>query len=168
MVVILATFITLICGLVFKTFSFDFVGLIGWVMNLLGLNHKQEYSVIDLAYDLPPSAENPNSSSIRFTQVLFFLIAIVLPIVLESVTNTTFMNINPTVAVFYHGEHVMEEGAGLNQKALVFAYPHLYKSNILFAHPVLTQIAIKPSCQYLANFNTKYSVVLISLLHIKH
>ena len=93
---------------------------------------------------------------------------IVLPIVLESVTNTTFMNINPTVAVFYHGEHVMEEGAGLNQKALVFAYPHLYKSNILFAHPVLTQIAIKPSCQYLANFNTKYSVVLISLLHIKH
>ena len=80
-IVIVATLITLICGLVLKTFSFDFVGLIGWAMTLLGVDHKKEYSVIDLAYDLPPSAENPNSASIRFTQVLFFLISIVLPIV---------------------------------------------------------------------------------------
>lgn len=79
--VILITLGTLIGGIILKTFSFEFVGLIGWAINLLDHKNKQEYSVINLAFDLPPACENPNSFTVRFTQVLFFLVSILLPII---------------------------------------------------------------------------------------
>lgn len=79
--VILCTLATLIGGIILDTFSFEFVGLIGWVIDLLDINNKQQYSVINLAFDLPPACENPNSFTVRFTQVLFFLVSIFFPII---------------------------------------------------------------------------------------
>lgn len=79
--VILVTFSTLIGGIILNTFSFEFVGLIGWVINLLDIDNRQEYSVINLAFDLPPACEHPNSFTVRFTQVLFFIVSNLGPIV---------------------------------------------------------------------------------------
>ena len=80
-IILLFTLGTLISGIICKSFSFDFVGLAGWAMSLLQTPHKQEYSVIDLSIKLPGAAEFPNSFGVRFTQVLYIIISILMPIV---------------------------------------------------------------------------------------
>ena len=80
-VTILVTMASLGAGMYYKSFSFAFVGLIGWVMELLGYSHVTEYSVLDLPYNLPLCAEYPNSFTIRFTQVLYYIITIIMPMV---------------------------------------------------------------------------------------
>jgi hypothetical protein len=79
-IILLATLGTLVSGLYFKSFSFDFVGLAGWAMTLLDQEHKNEYSVIDLGVKIPGAAEFPNSFGIRFTQVLYIIVSIVMPV----------------------------------------------------------------------------------------
>lgn len=67
-------------GIYVRSFGFDFVGLIGYALDMLDDPHEKEYSVIDLAIDLPNAAENPNQFTIRFTQALFILVVIIMPI----------------------------------------------------------------------------------------
>lgn len=67
-------------GISVDSFSFDFVGLIGYALDMLDKPHKKVYSVIDLAILLPHAAENPNQFTIRFTQALYIVVAIVVPI----------------------------------------------------------------------------------------
>ncbi|EAX89982.1 hypothetical protein TVAG_124530 [Trichomonas vaginalis G3] len=67
-------------GLVSISFSFNFVGLAGYALNLLDTPHEKHYSVIDLALKLPDAAQYPNSFTIRFTQALYIVIAIIMPI----------------------------------------------------------------------------------------
>lgn len=70
----------LFVGLRAISFSFDFVGLAGWALNLLNTKHEKHYSVIDLAIQLPDAAEYPNSFTVRFTQALYIVIAIITPV----------------------------------------------------------------------------------------
>ena len=69
-----------IAGSVLMTFSFNFEGLAGWALPLLDVPAHREYSVLDLGVQLPQSAQNPNSFTVRFTQVVHLLTAFVAPI----------------------------------------------------------------------------------------
>lgn len=69
-----------IAGSVLMTFSFNFEGLAGWALPLLDVSAHREYSVLDLGVQLPQSAQNPNSFTVRFTQVVHLLTAFVVPI----------------------------------------------------------------------------------------
>lgn len=69
-----------IAGSVLMTFSFNFEGLAGWALPLLDVSAHREYSVLDLGVQLPQSAQNPNSFTVRFTQVVHLLTAFVAPI----------------------------------------------------------------------------------------
>jgi hypothetical protein len=80
-IILLAAFVLLIFGLISYSFSFDFVGLAGWALNLLGYPHKKEYSVIDLARKLQGSVEHPHSYNVVFTLIVYIIIAISMPII---------------------------------------------------------------------------------------
>ncbi|KAH0795623.1 hypothetical protein GPJ56_000502 [Histomonas meleagridis] len=80
-IVMLVALVLVIVGVCLKSFSFDFVGLLGWAMNLLGKPNYNEYSVIDLALDVPSAAEYPNTFNVRFTQALYFLVSILVPMI---------------------------------------------------------------------------------------
>jgi hypothetical protein len=76
-------FFTLGCvimGISLISFSFDFHGLAGYGLDLLKIDNHREYSVIDLGRQMPSSAEKPNSYTIRFTQIIYFLTILVFPI----------------------------------------------------------------------------------------
>jgi len=71
--------VLIILGSALKTFSFDFVGLVGWVLPMLGIDPHREYSVLTLNEEVPGSAMEPNSFTIRFTQIVFIMTAFVVP-----------------------------------------------------------------------------------------
>lgn len=69
------------CGIIFKSSSFDFVGLAGWFIDLLDRPTFQEYSVIDLGTGITKASEFPDSFAVRVTQAVFFLVTIIVPYV---------------------------------------------------------------------------------------
>jgi len=69
----------LVYGMYEKSFKFKFVGLAGWAFKLLGVQYEKEYSVFDLALQLPSAAEHPNSFGIRFTQLIYVLVSVLMP-----------------------------------------------------------------------------------------
>jgi hypothetical protein len=76
-------FITLGCvivGVSLLSFSFKFLGLAGYGLELLKLDTKREYSVLDLGKQMPEASEKPNSFTIRFTQLIYFLTIMIFPI----------------------------------------------------------------------------------------
>ena len=79
-VIIIITICIVGAGVYLKTFSFQFVGLTGWALQLLGIENTNSYSVIDLALALPPSAEYPNSFVVRFIQVIYTTITFIMPL----------------------------------------------------------------------------------------
>jgi len=79
--ILVLTLGTLIFGLISTSFSFSFVGLAGWALELLGEPHERQYSVIDLGTNIKKSAQFPNSFGIVFTTGLYFLVAIIMPLV---------------------------------------------------------------------------------------
>lgn len=66
-------------GIFIKSSSFDFVGLAGWFIDLLDKPTISAYSVIDLGIGIPDCAEFPNSFAVRLTQIVFFLVTIIIP-----------------------------------------------------------------------------------------
>jgi len=72
--------IMMILGTVLNTFSFDFVGLVGWLFPMLDIDPHRAYSVLSLTDEVPPSAQEPNSFTVRFTQVVFIMTAFVFPV----------------------------------------------------------------------------------------
>lgn len=66
-------------GILIKSSSFDFAGLAGWFIDLLDKPTKKAYSVIDLGIGIPDAAEFPNSFGVRITQVIFFIVTVVVP-----------------------------------------------------------------------------------------
>ena len=74
------TLTLVIVGSTLTTFSFNFHGLAGYALGLLEIAPHREYSVLDLGLSIPQSYEFPNSKTIRFTQVIYFLTVFVLPI----------------------------------------------------------------------------------------
>ncbi|EAY09767.1 hypothetical protein TVAG_414190 [Trichomonas vaginalis G3] len=73
--------ITFLFGSYMKTFSFEFVGLAGWALELVKADQYREYSVIDLALQLPEAAEHKNSFGIRFTQAIYILVTNLMPLI---------------------------------------------------------------------------------------
>jgi len=72
--------IMMILGTALETFSFDFVGLVGWLLPMLDIPAHRAYSVLSLTVEVPPSAQEPNSFTVRFTQVIFILTAFIVPV----------------------------------------------------------------------------------------
>jgi len=77
---LVVSMVMMILGTVLNTFSFDFVGLVGWLLPMLGIDSKRAYSVLSLTEEVPPSAQEPNSFTVRFTQVVFIMTAFVIPL----------------------------------------------------------------------------------------
>jgi hypothetical protein len=76
-------FITLGCvvvGVSLISFSFDFLGLAGYGLGLLDIETNRKYSVLDLGKKMPDASEKPNSFTIRFTQIIYFLTILIFPI----------------------------------------------------------------------------------------
>ena len=79
----LILFTTLSCVIVGEliiSFSFDFLGLAGYGLNLLNIKNHREYSVLNLGIKMTDAYEIPNSFSIRFTQLIYFLTIMIFPI----------------------------------------------------------------------------------------
>ena len=74
------TLILVILGSIVKSFSFDLKGLAGYAINLLNYPTHKDISAIDLGIDLRKSYKNPNASEAIFTQVIFFLTTIAIPL----------------------------------------------------------------------------------------
>jgi len=72
--------VLIILGTALNTFSFDFVGLVGWLLPMLDIDPHREYSVLSLTGEVPPSAQEPNSFTVRFTQIVFIMTAFVIPV----------------------------------------------------------------------------------------
>jgi len=80
-VLLIAAAILFWFGIFSTAFSFDFVGLAGWALDLLGVSPHRKYSVVELGLKVPPSARHPNSFNVRSTQLIFFLVTIAVPAV---------------------------------------------------------------------------------------
>lgn len=79
----LILFITLACvitGEFLISFSFNFLGLAGYGLELLNIKNHREYSVFNLGLKMPDASEKPNSFSIRYTQLIYFLTILIFPI----------------------------------------------------------------------------------------
>jgi len=72
--------IMMILGTYLETFSFDFVGLVGWLLPMLEIDPHRAYSVLSLTAEVPDSAQEPNSFTVRFTQIVFIMTAFVVPV----------------------------------------------------------------------------------------
>ena len=76
-------FVTLglvIYGSLTTSFSFYFHGLAGYALDLFGISPQRSYSILELGFDVPKSYEDPNDGVIRFTQVIYFVTVLVMPI----------------------------------------------------------------------------------------
>jgi len=77
---LVVSLIMMIFGTVLNTFSFDFVGLVGWLLPMLDIDPHRAYSVLSLTEEVPGSAQEPNSFTVRFTQVVFIMTAFIFPV----------------------------------------------------------------------------------------
>ncbi|BFU23488.1 hypothetical protein EHI8A_065250 [Entamoeba histolytica HM-1:IMSS-B] len=69
-----------IVGMFLQSFSFDFLGLAGWALDLLGYSQHRDFSVMDLGIGLPSACREPNSFAVRFTQVTYFITIVAIPL----------------------------------------------------------------------------------------
>ena len=69
-----------IAGSLTQCFSFYFHGLAGYVLDLLKIPPHREFSILDLGLSVPAAYENPTDSAIIFTQIVYFLTVLVLPL----------------------------------------------------------------------------------------
>ena len=78
--IVLLTFGFVIAGSVTECFSFHFHGLAGYGLNLLKIPPHREFSILGLGMSVPEAYENPKAPEIIFTQVIFFLTVLAMPI----------------------------------------------------------------------------------------
>jgi hypothetical protein len=78
--ILFTTLSFVIYGELIISFSFDFLGLAGYGLGLLNIKSHREYSVLNLGLKMPDAYEIPNSFSIRFTQLIYFLTIMIFPI----------------------------------------------------------------------------------------
>ena len=67
-------------GSYITSFSFYFHGLAGYALDLFKITPHRDYSVIELGFNVPDAAENPNDGVIRFTQIIYFLTVFLMPV----------------------------------------------------------------------------------------
>ena len=76
-------FITLglvILGCAIQSFSFKFHGLAGYALELLDIPSHREFSIIKLGYSVRDIYEDRNASEIIFSQFIYFLTVLAIPI----------------------------------------------------------------------------------------
>ena len=78
--ILFLTLALVISGSITQCFSFYFHGLAGYALDLLKIPPHREYSIIQLGIDVPGSYENPKDPVIIFTQVIYFLTVLILPL----------------------------------------------------------------------------------------
>ena len=78
--ILMLTFGFVIAGSITECFSFYFHGLAGYGLNLLKIPSHREFSVLSLGLSVPEAYENPKAPEIIFTQVIFFLTVLAMPI----------------------------------------------------------------------------------------
>ena len=69
-----------IAGSITQCFSFYFHGLAGYGLDLLKIPPHREFSILDLGISVPAAYENPTDPAIIFTQIVYFLTVLVLPL----------------------------------------------------------------------------------------
>ena len=74
------TLALVIAGAVTECFSFYFHGLAGYALDLLKIAPHREFSIINLGTSVRDAYENPNDSTIIFTQTVYFLTVLVMPL----------------------------------------------------------------------------------------
>jgi hypothetical protein len=75
-----ATLILVLLGCLTQSFSFQFHGLAGYALELLDISSYREFSIIQLGLSVRDIYENPNASEIIFTQFIFFLTVLAIPV----------------------------------------------------------------------------------------
>ena len=75
-----ATLILVALGCLTQSFSFQFHGLAGYALELLDISSYREFSIIRLGLSVRDIYENPNASEIIFTQFIFFLTVLAIPV----------------------------------------------------------------------------------------
>ena len=79
----LMIFLTLglvIAGSIIQCFSFYFHGLAGYALDLFNIPPHREFSIIELGISVPKAYEKPNDPVIIFTQVVYFLTVLAIPL----------------------------------------------------------------------------------------
>eukprot|EP01105_Mastigella_eilhardi_P004641 TRINITY_DN161_c0_g1_i1.p1 TRINITY_DN161_c0_g1~~TRINITY_DN161_c0_g1_i1.p1 ORF type:complete len:1006 (-),score=278.27 TRINITY_DN161_c0_g1_i1:44-3061(-) len=79
-VVLLVSLTLMIMGLTATSFSFEFRGLVGWLLAVIGQDTHSDYSVWGVSLQVPDSSNDPNSFTVRTVQVVFILTAMVMPV----------------------------------------------------------------------------------------
>ena len=69
-----------VTGLITECFSFYFHGLAGYGLNLLGYQQQRGFSIIQLGLNVRDVYENPVASEIIFTQFIYFLTILAIPV----------------------------------------------------------------------------------------
>ena len=77
---LITTLILVIVGSLVECFSFKFHGLAGYALDLLNIPSYNDYSIVSLGMMVPESYEDPNSAVIIFTQVIYFLSVLIIPL----------------------------------------------------------------------------------------
>ena len=79
-VMLFTTLTLVILGSITQCFSFYFHGLAGYALELFDIAPHREYSIISLGLRVPAAYENPDDPVIRFTQVVYFITVLVIPL----------------------------------------------------------------------------------------
>jgi hypothetical protein len=69
-----------IAGSLTQCFSFYFHGLAGYALDLFNIPPHREFSIIELGISVPNAYEKPNDPVIIFTQVVYFLTVLAIPL----------------------------------------------------------------------------------------
>ena len=77
---LILTLVLVIVGSITKCFSFYFHGLAGYALELLDVPSHREFSIIELGTSMPGSYENPHAPEIIFTQIVYFVTTLAIPL----------------------------------------------------------------------------------------
>ena len=77
---LILTLILVIVGSLIKCFSFYFHGLAGYALELLDIPPYNDYSIYSLGMSVPGAYERPDAPEIIFTQVIYFLTVLIIPL----------------------------------------------------------------------------------------
>ena len=79
-ILLLLTLGLVLVGSNITSFSFYFHGLAGYALDLFQIAPHRDYSVLELGFNVPDAAEDPNDGVIRFTQIIYFLTVFFMPV----------------------------------------------------------------------------------------
>ena len=78
--ILILTLCLVIAGSITQCFSFYFHGLAGYALDILDIPPHREFSIIDLGISVPAAYEDPKAPGIIFTQIIYFLTVLVIPL----------------------------------------------------------------------------------------